>query len=236
LGHPLGLAGRYSLLFRTLAAQACTDVGEKSLMKAKDKPLAPKTSHNRRRKRPARQAPDTHVPGEPSGRAARAQRLCNRGAELLREGQAQEAISVLRRAYALLPGDVPTAINLGGAYILNKQYEDAISILERAQEQEPENEMIWVNLGAAYLGNPILAQDEQQLKAIAAFERALELRPGATNVHYVHYNLGLIHRDRGEREQAIRCFRQAVQVNPLDQHARRALRQLEEGQDAAREG
>jgi tetratricopeptide (TPR) repeat protein len=88
--------------------------------------------------------------------------------------------------------------------------------------------MIWTNLGAAYLGNPILAQDADQRKAIEAFERAIEINPAAP---YVHYNLGLIHRDRGETEQAIRRFRQAVQVNPNDRDARRALSRLEGQQD-----
>jgi tetratricopeptide (TPR) repeat protein len=153
-----------------------------------------------------------------------ARRLSNRGADLLRAGKAQEALLLLKRAYEALPDDVPTAINLGGAYVLNKQYKKAIPVLERAREREPGNEMVWINLGAAYLGNPILAQDEQQCQAIAAFERALEINPAATNVHY---SLGLIHRDRGEVDRAIRRFRQAVQVNPLDRHARRALERLE---------
>lgn len=154
-----------------------------------------------------------------------ARQLSNRGAELLQSGDVQEALAVLEQAYKALPEDVPTAVNLGGACVLAKQYKRAIAVLERARDQEPENEMIWINLGAAYLGNPILAKDEEQLGAIAAFERALEINPVAQNVHY---NLGLIHRDRGEIEQAISRFRQAVQANPLDHHARDALRRLDE--------
>ncbi len=92
--------------------------------------------------------------------------------------------------------------------------------------------MIWTNLGAAYLGNPILSDDEQQRKAIAAFERAIEINPVAPNVHY---NLGLIHRDRGEVEQAKLRFHQAVGANPHDQHARRALSRLQDHQDDAPE-
>jgi tetratricopeptide (TPR) repeat protein len=155
---------------------------------------------------------------------AYARRLSNRGAELLQRGNVQEALAVLEEAYGLMPDDVPTGINLGGACVLSKRYRRAIGVLERARDQEPDNEMIWVNLGAAYLGNPILAQDSEQLDAIAAFERALEINPVAQNVHY---NLGLIHRDRGEIEQAMNRFQQAVQANPLDQHARAALQNLQ---------
>ncbi len=167
---------------------------------------------------------------DPAGekRRQRAQRLSNRGAEHLRQGDAHNALSVLQRAHALIPDDVPTAINLGGAYILRKQFARAIPILERALEQEPENEMIWINLGAAYLGNPVLADDEQQRQAIAAFERAIEIDPVAPNVHY---NLALIHRDRGEIEQAMTRFQHAVQANPLDGDARRALERLRKRQD-----
>ena len=164
----------------------------------------------------------------------RARQLSNRGAAYLRQGEVHNAISILRRAYEVMPDDVPTAINLAGAYILQKKFEQAVPILERALEQEPENEMIWINLGAAYLGNPVLAGDEQQWKAIEAFERAIEINPIAPSVHY---NLALIHRNRGEVERAMLRFRQAIGANPHDQDARRALSRLEGQQDeASREG
>jgi tetratricopeptide (TPR) repeat protein len=164
-------------------------------------------------------------PSETSSERQRAQRLANRGADHLRSGEVHNAISTLSRAYEMLPDDVPTAINLGGAYILQQQFAKAIPILEKALEQEPENEMIWINLGAAYLGNPVLARDEEQLRAIEAFERAIAINPIAPSVHY---NLALIHRDRGEKERAMLRFRQAIQANPNDRDARRALARLEE--------
>ncbi len=151
--------------------------------------------------------------------------LSNRGAALLEQGQDQEAMIILEQACALLPDDVPVAINLAGAYILNKKYRQAVVILEQIREREPDNEMIWINLGAAYLGNPALANDAEQRAAIAAFQQALALNPAAPNVHY---NLGLIYRDRQDWPQAIAHFRLAVQINPLDRHALNALRRLEE--------
>ena len=158
-------------------------------------------------------------------RRRRAQRLSNRGADLLRRGEAHHAVTPLERAHALMPDDVATAINLGGAYILLQEHEKAIPVLRRALEQEPHNEMLWTNLGAAYLGNPILARDEDQRQAIKAFEQAIEINPIAPNVHY---NLALIHRDRGELEKAKERFRQAIQANPNDRDARRALSKLQE--------
>jgi tetratricopeptide (TPR) repeat protein len=174
----------------------------------------------------------TQKPSQDKARR-RARELSNRGAAYLRQGEAHSALSALKRAYQVMPGDVPTAINLAGAYILQKKFKQAIPILERALEQEPENEMVWTNLGAAYLGNPVLAGDGEQRKAIEAFERAIEINPIAPSVHY---NLALIHRDRGEVEQAMLCFRQAIQANPNDQDARRALSRLESQQDEAEGG
>jgi tetratricopeptide (TPR) repeat protein len=158
--------------------------------------------------------------------------LLNKGASLLERGEGREAIAYLEEAHGLAPENVPLLINLGGAYILAGRHEDAISPLERARDREPKNAMIWTNLGAAYLGNPVLATDEQQKRAIRAFERAIDLNPAAPNVHY---NLGLIFLDRGDDQLAEAAFRRALQVNPFDRDARHWLKKLgaddEEGAD-----
>jgi tetratricopeptide (TPR) repeat protein len=158
----------------------------------------------------------------------KARRLLNRGAELLEQGQAREAIPVLKQALQLDEESVPAQINLGGAYVMAGRHKEAIPLLEAAREQEPQNAMIWINLGAAYLGNPVLASEEQQRRAIKAYETALELNPTAPNVHY---NLGLIFVDRKEPDLAMAAFRRAVQVNPFDRDARNWLHRLEEIED-----
>jgi Tfp pilus assembly protein PilF len=157
-------------------------------------------------------------------RRERAQRLLNRGAKLLARGKAGEAIANLELAYNLDPESVPTLINLGGAYVMSGQHKKAVPHLEAARDSEPDNAMIWINLGAAYLGNPVIATREQQLAAISAFERALELDPAAPSVHY---NLGLIFVDRGDSDLAVAAFRQALQVSPSDRDARLWLSRLE---------
>jgi protein O-GlcNAc transferase len=151
-------------------------------------------------------------------------RLLNLGADLLAQGKADDAVAYLEQAYRLDAGNVAACINLGGAYVMCGRHKEAIPILETARNVEPGNSMIWINLGAAYLGNPILATAEQQTRAIAAFETALQIDPAAPSVHY---NLGLIFVDRGDTDLAIAAFRQAVQVNPYDRDARRWLGKLE---------
>ena len=152
-----------------------------------------------------------------------ARRLLNKGADLLEKGQAKEAIPHLERARRLESDNVAVLINLGGAYVMAGRHRAAIPPLEKARRFEPDNAMIWINLGAAYLGNPVLATQEQQMRAIQAFERALELNPMAPNVHY---NLGLIFVDRGDNELAEAAFERALQANPFDDDARYWLRKL----------
>jgi tetratricopeptide (TPR) repeat protein len=153
----------------------------------------------------------------------KARRLLNQGASLLEQGRAEEAIVHLERANRIDAGNVPTLINLGGAYIMAGRHKEAIPVLEAARNAEPDNAMIWINLGAAYLGNPVLASPEQQMLAIVAFEKALELNPAAPNVHY---NLGLVFVDRKENDLAVAAFRQALRVNPFDRDAQTWLHRL----------
>jgi len=108
---------------------------------------------------------------------------------------------------------------------LGGQFKRAVPILESLVEREPGNAMAWTNLGAAYLGNPVLATTEEQDKAIAAFERALKCNPAAP---HVAYNIGLICRDRGDRDGAAHWFTRALQANPLDADARRILERLQQ--------
>ncbi len=163
-------------------------------------------------------------PGRPTPARLRFLEALGEGARLLQAGRAREALPYLQRAVELEPTDTDAAINLGGAHIMLNQHQTAVPILEEACAAEPENSKIWINLGAAYLGNPILATADQQARAIAAFEKALELDPMAPSVNY---NLGLIYRDQGDLVAALAQFRRAAAVNPLDRDAHRLLERIE---------
>jgi tetratricopeptide (TPR) repeat protein len=149
--------------------------------------------------------------------------LLNEGAKLLREQRPAEATDRLKRAQELDPSSIETAINLGGAYVMQGRHAEAVPILEEASRTEPDNVMIWINLAAAYLGHLDTSDDEQQLRAIDAFEQALSLNPQAPSVNY---NLGLIYTQRGEVEKAVAHFWRALEVDPSDNDARLRLRQL----------
>lgn len=149
--------------------------------------------------------------------------LLRQGTHALHKGEVSKAVQLLERAYQLDQENPDVALNLGGAYILSKKFAQAVTVLEPLGKREPQNPMVWTNLGAAYLGNPILAKDEDQQRAITAFKQAIELNPMAPNVAY---NLGLIYRDRQEKDEALYWFRQAVDANPKDQDAKHFIEQL----------
>lgn len=151
--------------------------------------------------------------------------LLLKGTRALQAGEMETAVRLLERATQLLPSHVDAQLNLSGAYILTKQFKKAAAVLELAATLDPENAMIWTNLGAAYLGNPILAKEEEQQRAIEAFERALNLNPVAPNVAY---NIGLIYRDKQDHSAALHWFQRALHANPQDKDARYYVGVMEE--------
>jgi tetratricopeptide (TPR) repeat protein len=170
---------------------------------------------------------ETHLRGDLS-QHQRFRNLFRRGTEALHQGEIAKAMRSLERAHRLEPEHVDAALNLAAAYILSKRFSKAAEILEPLTRRAADNPMVWTNLGAAYLGNPVTATDQDQRRAIGAFQRAYELNPATP---HVAYNLGLIHRDRGEKEAALHWLRRAVQANPADRDARALIRRLapEEG-------
>jgi tetratricopeptide (TPR) repeat protein len=149
--------------------------------------------------------------------------LLRRGTQALHQGEVAQATRFLEQAHQLDPDNHDAALNLAGAYILSKKFNQAVAILEPLSERDPHNPMVWTNLGAAYLGNPILAKDDEQQRAIAAFERAIELNPVVPNVAY---NLGLVYLDRNDLPQALHWFQRAIQANPNDRDASRYVVRL----------
>jgi len=148
------------------------------------------------------------------------------GTQLLHQGKAAEAMPLLETAHTLNPADVDAALNLSGTYILQKKFKKAAVLLEPFSQSDPDHIMIWTNLGAAYLGNPVLANDDEQMKAIHAFKMALQINPIAPNAAY---NIGLIYYRRNDPMNAATYFQKAVQADPHDRDARTLLERMRQG-------
>ena len=153
------------------------------------------------------------------------------GTRLLQEHNAKEALPLLKRAYEIQPENADAALNLSTAYLMLGQAKLAVPVLEEATQHTTDNARLWINLGAAYLGNPVLASDEKQTNAINAFKRALQVDPFAPSAAY---NIGLIHVDRDELEQAIAAFTLAAKSDAGDLDAKRMLKKLQ-GEESSSE-
>jgi tetratricopeptide (TPR) repeat protein len=144
---------------------------------------------------------------------------------LLSHGDGADAIPLLERCYRLHPNDVDVLTNLGGAYILAGKHRSAIPFLEKASVLAPDNPAVWLNLAAAYLGKLVTATRNRQERALAAYQRVIELEPDYPNVHY---NMGLIYVDQRNWEAAYDAFSRAIEANPHDEDAHAARRRVAE--------
>jgi tetratricopeptide (TPR) repeat protein len=167
----------------------------------------------------------TDVPDAEDRMRRNAYQLLGEGVRLLNAGRYGEAINVLEEANALLPDDPDIMITLGGALVMAGKWNRAERFLESAVEKHPDNPRLWLNLAAAILGRLELSPRDRQDRAIAAYKRAIELDPVAPSAHY---NVGLIHAERKEWEEAIDWFEAAVRANPLDKDARLWLKRARE--------
>ena len=158
--------------------------------------------------------------------------LLKEGVRLINAGRYGEAIEVLTRANELLPDDPDIMMTLGGAMILAGKWNAAERLLEEAVDRHPDNARLWLNLAAATLGRLELSPRWRQDKAIAAYKRAIELDPVAPSAHY---NVGLIHAERKDWEEAIDWFEAAVRANPLDQDARLWLKRARQAYETSQQ-
>lgn len=151
------------------------------------------------------------------------------GVLALRAGRFDAAIEHLHRAVEIQPSNAAYLINLGTAFAGQKRLDDAISCFRRALELTPEIADAHNNLGVA------LQQQGQLDEAVASYRRALELRPEFADAHKnlanalstvaatrapiekaVGYFIdsGIELRIQGKVDEAIACYRRALEQNP----------------------
>ncbi|MCE5335034.1 MAG: tetratricopeptide repeat protein [Desulfobacteraceae bacterium] len=99
-----------------------------------------------------------------------------------------------------------------------EQYEAALEALDLAEKANPELKEIYNLRGFCYF------KLKRHNDSIAAFERALDLDPGSA-IDYA--NIGSNLRELGHREEAIRLYRIALELDPDIEFARASLNRLE---------
>lgn len=120
-------------------------------------------------------------------------------------GESENALSPMRRAVALAPGDAESHNNLG--IILQKldRLADAENSYRQALQINPDYVHALGNLGSAQQALGRL--DE----AIASYKRALELAPEYVKARS---NLGSAYQDIGRLEDAVSCYLRVLEIDP----------------------
>lgn len=113
------------------------------------------------------------------------------------------AFTVYKSA-ALAPASV-TATNGKQAPAHNEETHQAILNLEAEVTANPNHFQAWVSLGNLYYDT------DQAVKAIAAYNKSLQLHKGDANLFT---DLGVMYRKNNQPEKALELFNQAIRENP----------------------
>src|SRR3981189_2225016 len=134
------------------------------------------------------------------------------------EGDYDRAVELYQRSLDLHP-TAEAHTFLGWTFHFQGKIEEAIAECKRAIEVDPEFGNPYNDIGAYLIG--LNRFDE----AIPWLERATEARRYEPR-HFPHYNLGRAYLGQEMYGRAMRCFQEALQVEPRYSAARQALESL----------
>ncbi len=169
----------------------------------------------------------------------------------LRLGRLEEARREAETALAIDPGSIPAAVNLADVLRAQERDDQGETVLRDALARAPESAELHHALGlllvrqrrrdeagselarAAQLADDgrftyayglLLVESGRDAEGLRTLEQALVQRPGDRRLLFT---LATLHRDRGEREAAIRYGRRLVEAAPGDPGAAQFLASLE---------
>jgi protein O-mannosyl-transferase len=141
------------------------------------------------------------------------------GVVLQHTGRLDDAIDASRRAVELEPGDVAGHVALAGALLKKGDIAGAADEYKRCVSITPEF-ATYFNLAGCLRKLGRLAEAEQ------AYREALRLKPDSAQAHY---NMGVLLADMGRPEEAAAQMKAVLSIDPRNEDALDALRQLEAG-------
>jgi len=125
--------------------------------------------------------------------------------------------SILTSGGTTIPGAYESYLQGLGYMERNEREENletTISLFKRAIEQDPHFALAHAGLGKAYWRKYKLTKDSELLeKARSSCSRAIEISDRLASAHVI---LGIIHREAGEYEDAIKEFQQALLDDPVN--------------------
>ena len=135
------------------------------------------------------------------------------------EGQSENAIAVLRDAWARSPENDAIAGKLGELLIRDDRLNEAKSVLRRIQKIAPDKPNVLHNLGVVYL------RQGKPGRAARYFHKTLEEKPDWT---LALFNLGLAYEDRSKPEKAKAIYLRISKIEPNSPLAKRALERAQQ--------
>lgn len=139
------------------------------------------------------------------------------GIVLVRRGQFEEGFALLEKAKLMDPENVALLNDIGYAYLLQGQFDTAETLLREALAIEPKNPRTLNNLGLA-VGYAGRTND-----AYSIFRQAM-------SESEAYANIGFVHSQRGDIEQAMEWYNKALTKDPSSKAAAQALVQLSDVQ------
>ena len=128
------------------------------------------------------------------------------GADHLKAGRLEEAVSTLQSALRKSPDNVDAMVFLANAYCKQeKKIDDAEALLRRATQLAPDYVSAWLSLGS------LLLERGKREQAIEAYRTATRLEPG----HAAAWGLlASAYGPAGQPEKGARAFARAIELNP----------------------
>jgi Flp pilus assembly protein TadD len=136
---------------------------------------------------------------------AAAQALFRTATAAMSRGELDPAERDFKKVLLLVPGNIPTTLNLGLLAYRQKNYERAVTLLKYVTRAEPENGLPWLLLGIAH-------HDQDNLDAaLAALAQAVLYAPQDARAH--HY-LGVTIGKKGWYSGGEDEMRKAIALDP----------------------
>jgi Flp pilus assembly protein TadD len=174
------------------------------------------------------------VSGDPEEAKRQAQSLVEKGKELYRNDQDEQAVDIFKQAIQNDPNNAEAHLRLGMSYAaLDKkdeadgEYKKAIEVFKKKTAGDSKEAESYFYLGEAH---SFLHQDED---AVRAYRQATKLNPDDEEAWY---RLGMALTRLAQYPEASSAFQKALDIDPNDSRASDGLDNSKEGSQRIKEG